>query len=96
MSADAFERGRSDEHDLQQLRAIAFAIGQESELLENQRIQMLRFVDDENGRRIERNERREKTMQRRNQVVTARALAAARRAAARRNPAASAGSAPRC
>ena len=73
-SADAFERGRSDEHDLQELRAIALAIGQESELLQNERIEMLRFVDDENGCRIERDERREKTMQRRNQVVTAEAF----------------------
>ena len=68
-TADTFERRRSDQDDLQQLRPVAFAVRQKPKLLQNRRIKMLRFIDDENRRRIQRDERRKKTMERGDEIM---------------------------
>ena len=63
---------------MQQLRAIAFAIRQQAELLENLGMQMLRLVDHEDRRRIHWDERREEAMQHRDEVMAPQTLNARR------------------
>jgi hypothetical protein len=54
--------------------SIAFAVRQEPQLLEHREVQMLRFVDDEHGRRIQRNQGGEEPMQRCDEVMPARTI----------------------
>ena len=69
VTADLLERGCTNQHDLQQLRMVAFAVREQPKLLEHLRAEMLRFVDNQDSGRVQRNEGREIPVQSCSQFV---------------------------
>src|SRR4029453_19399972 len=70
------ELGLTDEDDLQQLLTL-LELGQDADFLEQAKRQVLRFVDDEEGERLQGNQRIEELVERVTQIGTRRACQAA-------------------
>jgi len=70
------ELGLTDEHDLQQFLTL-LELGQDADFLEQAKRQVLRFVDDEEGERLQGNQRIEELVERVTQIGTRRACQAA-------------------
>ncbi len=58
-----------DQHDLEQLGLVGFEVRQQTDLFEDTRIEMLRLVDHDDGMRVQRNQRREKLLERGDELM---------------------------